>query len=91
MKQSLRWSIFLTSLLCSMAAACPMCRDSTQAPGPGGGGATGGGSPVALFNASVVSVLMIFVLVLGLLIAKIVAAIRLIDRPDGTANRTSST
>jgi hypothetical protein len=73
-------SIALKSLLvvisfCSMASACPMCRDSTAV--NSGGGA---GSPVALFNASVLSILGAFVVVVGILLVKMVGAIRAIDR-----------
>jgi hypothetical protein len=56
---------------CSMASACPMCRDSVAV--SGGGGST---PPVALFNASVLWILGGFLLVAGFLAWKIAGAIR---------------
>jgi hypothetical protein len=61
--------------LCSMAGACPMCRDSVAVSGSGGGS-----PPVALFNASVLCILAMFLAVVGILAVKIVGAIRVVNR-----------
>jgi hypothetical protein len=61
--------LVLLPILCSTAAACPMCRDSTAA------GGSGGNPPAALFNASVLWILGGFLLVAGFLIWKIAGAI----------------
>jgi hypothetical protein len=66
--------------LCSAAAACPMCRDSTAV---GSGGA--GSAPPALFNSSVLCMLGAFFGVVVFLVMKIVGAIRSVDR-TGTAS-----
>ena len=67
-------SMLVVTSLCSVAGACPMCRDSTAVDG-------GGGSPpVALFNTSVLCILGVFLAVAVILAVKIVGAIRLVNR-----------
>jgi hypothetical protein len=67
-------SMLVVTSLCSVASACPMCRDSTAVD------AGGGGPPVALFNASVLWILGVFLAVAVILAVKIVGAIRLVNR-----------
>ena len=80
-------SMMFAGSLCSIAAACPMCRDSA-AIGGGGVAATGGSPPAALFNASILCILGGFLVVLGLVVAKIVSAIRLANRSAMEQNGT---
>ena len=81
MKAILLRSILILPLLCSMAAACPMCRDSAAV--DSGGGST---PPVALFNASVLGILGAFLVVSAFLTVKIASAVRLIDRSHSPSN-----
>jgi hypothetical protein len=76
-------SMLIVPAICSMTLACPMCRDSTVTNAAGGAG--GGGTPVALFNASIVCMLGAFLMIIAFLTVRIVAAIRLIDAPRNTA------
>ena len=76
-------SVLLGTSLCSIAGACPMCRDA-GAVGSGGGGSP----PVALFNASVVGILGAFLAVAGLLVAKIVGAVGRVNRLNAEQNGT---
>jgi hypothetical protein len=76
-------SFLILTSLCSMAGACPMCRDAAVV-GSGGGG----GPPVALFNTSVLGILGAFLLVAGLLVAKIAGAVRLVNRSSVEQNGT---
>jgi hypothetical protein len=86
MKWVVPQSMLVVISLCSMASACPMCRDSTAV---NNGGA--GTPPVALFNASVLCMLGVFLVIAGLLAAKIVGAIRLVDRSGVEQNGTKWT
>jgi hypothetical protein len=65
----------LVPLLCSMAAACPLCRDSA-AIGP----TAIGNPPASLFNASILWILAGLLLTAGCLIWNIAAAIRVSSR-----------
>jgi hypothetical protein len=67
-------AVLLVTSLCSMAAACPMCRDAAAINGSGGATPPGG-----LFNASVLCILTVFLLALTFLIFKIAHAIRSVN------------
>jgi hypothetical protein len=84
MKPITRCALLVIPLICSMADACPMCRDSVAIAGGGGVHAPGG-----LFNASVLCILGAFLVVAGLLLAKIVTAVRLLDRLPKKDGRTA--
>jgi hypothetical protein len=79
MKTMALGSLLIAASLCSMAGACPLCRDSS--PIESGTTSGGGGSPpVALFNASILCILFGFLAIVAFLIVKIVTAIRVANR-----------
>jgi hypothetical protein len=67
--------MLLATSMCSIASACPLCRDSAAISSRGGANPPGG-----LFNASVLCILGAFLVVAGLLVAKIIGAVRVLNR-----------
>jgi hypothetical protein len=76
-------SAFIVAPLCSLAGACPMCRDAA-AVGSGGGGSP----PTGLFNVSVLVILGTFLVVLASIVAKIMGAVRSVNHSVMRQNET---
>ncbi len=63
----------LVMVLSTMASACPFCKDATATAGMDG---TGTPPPGGLFNASILYMLAGVLVVMGLVVGKVVLAIR---------------
>jgi hypothetical protein len=73
----------ILALLVQSAAcwACPLCRDSVAV----SGGAGGDGGSTSLFNGSVITILIAFLVIVAFLAIKIVRTIREVDRLPASA------